>query len=103
LLPEDKVSIIEESVIIVGDGINDAPALTNYSFYEGAIFLDPKFKTSALQSNGHIENTTKEDNEFEPRINVPHERVLVVDDEQLKALPENEEVSSSINLGNRIL
>jgi hypothetical protein len=45
LLPEDKVSIIEEAVIIVGDGINDAPALTNYSFYEGAIFLDPKFKT----------------------------------------------------------
>jgi hypothetical protein len=60
LLPEDKVSIIEEivrkhskegerkkkqAVIIVGDGINDAPALTNYSFYEGAIFLDLKFKT----------------------------------------------------------
>ena len=39
-----------------------------------------------MQSNGHIENTTKGDNEFEP-----HERVLVVDDEQLKALPENEE------------
>jgi hypothetical protein len=44
-----------------------------------------------LQSNGHIENTTKEDNEFEPGINEPHEGVPVVDDEQLRALPENEE------------
>ena len=43
-----------------------------------------------MQSNGHIENTTKEDNEFEPGINEPHE-VPVVDDEQLRALPENEE------------
>jgi len=44
-----------------------------------------------LQSNGHIENTTNEDNEFEPGINEPHEGVPVVDDEQLRALPENEE------------
>ena len=44
-----------------------------------------------MQSNGHIENTTKEDNEFEPGINEPHEGVPVVDDEQLRALPENEE------------
>ena len=44
-----------------------------------------------MQSNGHIENTTKEDNEFEPSINEPHEGPPVVDDEQLKALPENEE------------
>ncbi len=44
-----------------------------------------------MQSNGHIENTTDEDNEFEPGINEPHERVMVVDDEQLKALPGNEE------------
>ncbi len=44
---------------------------------------------SALQSNGHMENITKEDNEFEPGINEPHERV--VDDEQLRALPGNEE------------
>jgi hypothetical protein len=44
-----------------------------------------------LQSNGHIENTTKEDNEFEPSINEPHEGGPVVDDEQLRALPENEE------------
>jgi hypothetical protein len=44
-----------------------------------------------LQSNGNIENTTKEDNKFEPGINEPHEGALVVDDEQLKALPENEE------------
>jgi hypothetical protein len=44
-----------------------------------------------LQSNGHIENTTKEDNEFEPSINEPHEEVPVVNDEQLRALPENEE------------
>ena len=43
-----------------------------------------------MQSNGHIENTTKEDIEFEPGINEPHE-VPVVDDEQLRALPENEE------------
>jgi hypothetical protein len=42
-----------------------------------------------LQSNGHIENTTKEDNEFEPSINEPHEGV--VNDEQLRALPQNEE------------
>ena len=42
-----------------------------------------------MQSNGHIENTTKEDNEFEPGINEPHERV--VDDEQIRELPENEE------------
>ncbi|MFZ0222756.1 MAG: hypothetical protein WAM42_13820 [Candidatus Nitrosopolaris sp.] len=48
-------------------------------------------KISALQSNGHIENTTKEDNEFELGINEPHEGVPVVDDEQLRALPENEE------------
>ena len=44
-----------------------------------------------MQSNGHIENTTKEDNEFEPGINEPHEGVPVVDDEQVRALPENEE------------
>ncbi|MGB8937630.1 MAG: hypothetical protein WCC17_21275 [Candidatus Nitrosopolaris sp.] len=44
-----------------------------------------------MQSNGHIENTTKEDNEFELGINEPHEGVPVVDDEQLRALPENEE------------
>jgi hypothetical protein len=44
-----------------------------------------------LQSNGHIENTTKEDNEFEPGINEPHQEVPVVDDEQIRALPENEE------------
>ena len=44
-----------------------------------------------MQSNGHIENTTKEDNEFEPGINEPNEGVPVVDDEQLRALPENEE------------
>ena len=44
-----------------------------------------------MESNGHIENTTKEDNEFEPGINEPHEGVPVVDDEQLRALPENEE------------
>ncbi|MGC1928711.1 MAG: hypothetical protein WA667_07025 [Candidatus Nitrosopolaris sp.] len=42
-----------------------------------------------MQSNGHIENTTKEDNEFEPAINESHEPV--VDDIQLRALPENEE------------
>ncbi|MGB8935526.1 MAG: hypothetical protein WCC17_10530 [Candidatus Nitrosopolaris sp.] len=48
-------------------------------------------KISASQSNGHIENTTKEDNEFEPSINEPHEGIPVVDDEQLRALPENEE------------
>jgi hypothetical protein len=45
--------------------------------------------TAALRSNGHIENTTKEDNEFEP--DEPHEGAPVVDDEQLRALPENEE------------
>ena len=44
-----------------------------------------------MQSNGHIDNTTKEDSEFEPSINEPHEGVPVVDDEQLRALPENEE------------
>ncbi len=44
-----------------------------------------------MQSNGHIENTTKEDNEFEPGINEPHQEVPVVDDEQIRALPENEE------------
>jgi hypothetical protein len=44
-----------------------------------------------LQSNGHIENSTKEDNEFEPGIDEPHERVLAVDDEQLRVLPGNEE------------
>jgi hypothetical protein len=44
-----------------------------------------------LQSNGHIDNTTKEDSEFEPSINEPHEGVPVVDDEQLRTLPENEE------------
>ena len=43
-----------------------------------------------MQSNGYIENTTKEDIEFEPGINEPHE-VAVVDDEQLRALPGNEE------------
>jgi hypothetical protein len=48
-------------------------------------------KILAMQSNGHIDNTTKEDKEFEPGINEPHEGALVVDDEQLKALPENEE------------
>ena len=51
-----------------------------------------------MQSNGHIENTTKEDNEFESGINEPHERVLVVDDEQLRALPENEEEKEEILL-----
>ena len=44
-----------------------------------------------MQSNGDMETTTKEDNEFEPSINEPHEGVPVVDDEQLRALPENEE------------
>ena len=44
-----------------------------------------------MQSNGHVENTTKEDNEFESGINEPHEGVPVVDDEQLRVLPENEE------------
>ena len=44
-----------------------------------------------MQSNGHIEYTTKEDNEFEPNIDEPHEGIPVVDDEQLRALPENEE------------
>ena len=44
-----------------------------------------------MQSNGHIENSTKEDNEFEPGIDEPHERVLAVDDEQLRVLPGNEE------------
>ena len=44
-----------------------------------------------MRSNGHIENTTTEDNEFEPSINEPHEQVPVVNDEQLRALPENEE------------
>jgi hypothetical protein len=44
-----------------------------------------------LQSNGNIENTTREENEFEPSINEPHEGIPVVDDEQLRALPENEE------------
>ena len=38
-----------------------------------------------MQSNGHIENTTKQDDEFEASINEPHERVPVVDDEQLRA------------------
>ena len=62
----------------------------------------PKFKTiktipaiiskiSGLQSNEHIENTTMGDDEFEPSINEPHEGIPVVDDEQLRALPENEE------------
>ena len=44
-----------------------------------------------MQSNGHIDNTTKEDSEFEPSINEPHEGAPVVDDEQLRVLPENEE------------
>jgi hypothetical protein len=44
-----------------------------------------------LQSNGHIDNTAKDDNEFEPSINEPHEGIPVVDDEQLRTLPENEE------------
>jgi hypothetical protein len=44
-----------------------------------------------LESNGHIENTIKEGNEFEPGINEPHEGVPVIDDEQLRAFPENEE------------
>ena len=44
----------------------------------------------ALQ-DGHIENTTMDDNEFEPTINTPHEGGPVVDDEQLRALPGNEE------------
>ena len=44
-----------------------------------------------MQTNGHIEDTTKEDNEFEPDINEPHKRVLIVDDERLGVLPENEE------------
>jgi hypothetical protein len=44
-----------------------------------------------LQSNGHIDYTTKEDSEFEPSINEPHEGVPVIDDEQLRAFPENEE------------
>ena len=47
----------------------------------------------ALQ-DGHIENTTKEDNEFEPGINEPHERIPVVDG----ALPENEEEKEEILL-----
>jgi uncharacterized phage infection (PIP) family protein YhgE len=51
-----------------------------------------------LQSNGHIENTTKEDNEFEPGINEPHEGVPVVVDEQLRVLPENEEEEKEILL-----
>ena len=45
-----------------------------------------------MQSNGHIANTTMENNEFERGINEPHGGgVPVVDDEQLRALPENEE------------
>jgi len=36
-----------------------------------------------LQSNGHIEYTTKEDNEFEPSIDEPHEGIPVVDGEIL--------------------
>jgi hypothetical protein len=44
-----------------------------------------------LQSDGYIENTTKEDNEFERGINEPHQGVPVVNDEQLRALPRNEE------------
>ncbi|MGA9154175.1 MAG: hypothetical protein WBZ36_26630 [Candidatus Nitrosopolaris sp.] len=44
-----------------------------------------------MQSNGHIENTAKEDNEFELGINEPHEEIPVVDDEPLRALPGNEE------------
>ena len=44
-----------------------------------------------MQSNGHIDNTTKEDSEFEPSINEPHEGAPVVDDEQLRVLPENQE------------
>jgi archaellum component FlaC len=51
-----------------------------------------------LQSNGHIDNTTKEDSEFEPSINEPHEGVPVVDDEQLRTLPENEEEKEEILL-----
>ncbi len=38
-----------------------------------------------------MENTTKEGNEFEPGINEPQEEVPIVDDEQLRALPGNEE------------
>ncbi|MGA9153377.1 MAG: hypothetical protein WBZ36_22595, partial [Candidatus Nitrosopolaris sp.] len=45
-----------------------------------------------MQSNGHIENTTKQDDEFEASINEPHEAIPVaVDDEQLRTLPQNEE------------
>ena len=51
-----------------------------------------------MQSNGHIDNTTKEDSEFEPSINEPHEGVPVVDDEQLRVLPENEEEKEEILL-----
>ena len=46
---------------------------------------------SALQSNGHTENTTNDDKEFEPGVKEPYERPPVVNDEQLKVLPENEE------------
>jgi U3 small nucleolar ribonucleoprotein component len=45
-----------------------------------------------------MENTTKEGNEFEPSINEPHEEVPVVDEEQLRALPENEEEKEEILL-----
>ena len=38
-------------------------------------------KISALQSNGDIANTTKEDNEFEASINEPHEGI--VDDDKI--------------------
>ena len=38
-----------------------------------------------MQSNGHIANTTKEDNESGRGINEPHEGVPVVDNEQLRA------------------
>jgi hypothetical protein len=51
-----------------------------------------------LQTNGHIEDTTKEDNEFEPGISEPHKRVLIVDDERLRVLPENEEEKEEILL-----
>ena len=44
-----------------------------------------------MQSNGHIDNTTKDDSEFESSINEPHEGVPVLDDEQLRVLPENEQ------------
>jgi hypothetical protein len=66
-------------------------AQTNHPKFKTKQSLQLSVKISALQSNRHIENTTKEDNEFQPSINELQEGVPVVDDEQLRALPGNEE------------